>query len=478
MLQLGAATNVTILSMVMSLLLGVTCQMAVGQKVQRPETIGPSGSVALPSVFDSVFDQQGGLSSGLISDPFSQARQMTVGGWSPGTSDQYTRVARAELPNHVRPESPQIRPKETRPETPQLDATTHPADISNQEPTIVPLPLPLEYEPEPTTHIVAESVIPPGCTQCGTQASCFNCRSRSGTRIGRFMRGFYQGLCCPDPCYQPKWEMLANASFFTDAVRPQSRQRIRWDHHSNFEFQDRAEYFWAQSGSLGPDVESSVDYDELTMYIETGGDKFSFFIETPYRAIDLNDSGGHFAGFADLTTGTKSLLHDTELFQVAFQFETHIPTASPSKGLSNGHVSLEPGLLLGLKLSPVSYLQAQVSEWIPIAGDPDHAGALLKYSASYNRKLWQAAEGTSLIGTIEYTGVSFQDGLYTLRTNPGVTPATFATFPASNETFSMLGAGLRYNICDKVNFGVGSQFTLTDDHWAETSIRTEFQIQY
>ena len=293
---------------------------------------------------------------------------------------------------------------------------------------------------------------------------------KKSSRVGRFFRGVVDGICCPDPCYQPRWTMLANASFFTDSARPQNRQRYRWDYNSNFDFQDRAEYFWAQSGTLGPDAESFIDYDEISAYVETGGDKFSVFLVTPYRAIDLA-SDGHFAGFADLVAGTKSLLHDTELLQVSFQFETQIPTSSPSKGLSNGHVSLEPSLLLGIALSDVSFLQAQISEWIPIGGDADHAGALLSYSTSYNRVLWNSHDRTNLVGTIEYTGVSFQDGLFT-------SPTTLTTESASNETFSSMGGGFRLNICDKINFGVGSLFTLTDNHWAETQIRTEFQIRY
>ena len=311
-----------------------------------------------------------------------------------------------------------------------------------------------------------------GCRQsnCGCGGiGCERCQLRGRTRLGRFLQGVYAGICNPDPCYQSQWTMLANASLFTDAARPQSRQRFRWDFNDEYLFPDRAEFLWARSGRLGPAAERSINFHELSVYVETGSEKFSFFVETPYRSIDL-ESGGHFAGFGDITTGTKTLLHDTELLQIGFQFETQIISASPSKGLSNGHVSLEPSLLFGVQVSPRSFFQAQIGEWIPIAGDPTFAGALLRYSASYNRTLIETASNTSLIGTIEFSGLSFQDGAFT-------DPTTLQPVSASNESIGMLGPGFRLNICDKFNIGFGAQFGVTEIS-PQALYRTEIQFRH
>lgn len=302
--------------------------------------------------------------------------------------------------------------------------------------------------------------VPGGRSGCG----CGACRMEANTRLGRFAQGLYASVCCPDPCYTPTWTMLANAAFFSDAPRPQSRQRFRWDFNGNFVQPDRAEYLWARSGERGPATERSIDYHELTMISEIATDKAGLFVKTPYRSTYL-DNGGHFAGFADISTGTKTLLHDTQLLQIAAQFETHIPTASPGKGLSNGHLSLEPALMAGLQLSDSSFLQMQLSQWIPIGGNQSHAGALLKHSMSYNHLLAGAASGTSLVGTLEYSALHFQDGEFT---DP------FGNrHRASNEAVMQLGGGLRLNLCNQVNFGFGGMYSADD--WPTTALRTEFQ---
>ena len=60
---------------------------------------------------------------------------------------------------------------------------------------------------------------------------------------------------------------LADAAFFTTAVRPQNQQRFRWDHAEDLIQPDRAEYFWARAdgNGVGPSDFPTwgVDYDEL-----------------------------------------------------------------------------------------------------------------------------------------------------------------------------------------------------------------------
>ncbi|MBL8800307.1 MAG: hypothetical protein JNM56_40885, partial [Planctomycetia bacterium] len=170
---------------------------------------------------------------------------------------------------------------------------------------------------------------------------------------------FYECICCPDPCYEPHWCAVANSAFFVDAARPVTQMRLRYDAGFGMVFPDRAEYFWARQGQGGkgpPRIETKLDYDELTLYMEGAAARIGIFVETPYRSITA-ETNGHFAGFGDIVLGTKSLLLDCELMQVSFQLKTFIPSGNFLKGLGTGHVSLEPSLLWAIKLTPSSYTQ-------------------------------------------------------------------------------------------------------------------------
>src|SRR5262249_1245398 len=143
---------------------------------------------------------------------------------------------------------------------------------------------------------------------------------------------------------------------------------------------------------------------------------FAFFIDTPYRSVypTFND---HHANFGDLNLGTKSLLIDCELLQVAFQFRTYIPVASPQNGIGTGHTSLEPSFLASLNLYQDTYLQGQVAEWIAIGGDRDYEGSIVHYHLSLNR-LWLKKGACQVIGTTEFNGWTFQDGALTTFVTP------------------------------------------------------------
>lgn len=49
---------------------------------------------------------------------------------------------------------------------------------------------------------------------------------------------------------------------------------------------------------------------------------------------------------------------------------------------------------------------------------------------------------------------------------------------ASDSTYLSLGPGIRVSICDKVDFGVGTAFSLTSDNFADELIRSEFRFRY
>jgi hypothetical protein len=40
------------------------------------------------------------------------------------------------------------------------------------------------------------------------------------------------------------------------------------------------------------------------------------------------------------------------------------------------------------------------------------------------------------------------------------------------------GPGLRFFVCDKSDIGVGTQFVVTQDHWADELVRAEFRWRF
>lgn len=366
-------------------------------------------------------------------------------------------------------------------------------------------PLEPPLQPEPETSIVGQATWSSGCASCeaGTyelgaalpplgmgfggcstccdglcvpgRKECYACNGH--TRIGRFACEIYRALCCPDPCYDPKWKPLADSAFFVEAVRPVTQQRLRWDAGLGMVYPDRAEYFWARAdgSGRGPSPRTpwrgvrSLDYNELSLYTETSSGKFSAFINQPYRSVDPSDAS-HGAGFAAMDIGTKTLVFDCELLQIAFQFRTYMPMGNTTKGLGNGHVCLEPSLIVGLCLAPDTYFQGQIAEWIPLGGDSNYEGAILHYHLSVNRVWFRMLPDVPLIFTYELNGWSFQDGAYT--------DPVFGTQAASGQTYLSFGPGLRMSVCNKVDFGVGTAFAITQDHFAEQLIRSEFRWRF
>ena len=71
------------------------------------------------------------------------------------------------------------------------------------------------------------------------------------------------------------------------------------------------------------------------------------------------------------------------------------------KFLGTGHVSLEPSLLTSVKLLPETYFQGQLSQWCPIAADPNWGGSVMHYHGSINHVLYRCTPDIPLIGVLE-----------------------------------------------------------------------------
>lgn len=329
------------------------------------------------------------------------------------------------------------------------------------------------------------------CTSCGGNG-CVPGRKKGSefhyhTIVGRFFGNLYECLCCPDPCYEPAWVPEANAGFFLDYARPRTIQRVRYTHVNALDFPDRSEYFWARenlgSGSTGrgPGApkgfkkfrgERSMDFDQLSFYQEAATARASVFVEIPYTATNPVYTSRH-SGFSDMNVGTKALFFDCELLQLAFQFRTYIPIGNTTNGLGTGHVSLEPSLLSSLRLAPHTYLQGQLAEWIPIGGDMQYQSSILNYHFSLNHVLFNLAEDSPVIGTLEAGGWSFQSGSYTDPNPRFRSPARYG----GNDTYFEIGPGLRASICNKIDFGGAVAFPVTEPNYG-TWFRAEIRVLY
>ncbi len=359
----------------------------------------------------------------------------------------------------------------------------------------------------PSTTIVDSQVVQVGCPSCGDSGllsrssrfprgcgSCGNgydgcapcgacipgrepcCCINHDTAIGRFWAGIHECLCCPDPCYEPRWVAAANNAFFVSPARPVTQTMFRWDFMRNYRLPDRAEYLWARAdgNGKGPRPQggangvSSTRVSELMMYTEVAAGKFSAYVGMPYReVVPLEANRG--SGFGDLQIGTKSMLFDCELMQVTFQMNTSVPTGSPGKGAGTGHVALEPSLLTAIKLTNAAYLQTQISEWLPIGGDSEYQASILHYHTALNYSLEILCD-VQFVMSAEFGGYRVQGG----RASDPV----LGTIAANSDSYLYAGPGARLVFCNKLDIGFGAAFALTNDHFAEDWYRFELRWRF
>lgn len=327
----------------------------------------------------------------------------------------------------------------------------------------------------------------PGKRDC----DCDHCEAK--TCFGKMCCGFYQCICCPDPCYEPQWLAMADTAFFVDAARPKTQMKLRWDTGFNVALPDRAEYFWARTGAgtvdaagnaipgagKGPPIAERriVRYKEFRMINEVASDAAGLFVETPYLRVEPEFNADH-SGFSDIVIGTKAMLLDCDLLQVTFQFKTYIPSGIPGKGLGTGHTALEPGLLFGLKLTSITFLQAETLYWIPIGGDPFYQGDIFHYGFSLNEILWCCGKENKdyqLIASLEYNGWSIMDGAVT---NPDILVAGSPLTEKAVGHICSAGCGLRLFVCDRLDVGAGVLWSLTSNRWADELYRAEFRWRF
>lgn len=311
-------------------------------------------------------------------------------------------------------------------------------------------------------------------TQCAD-----GCTENGLVACQRLCGGLHECLCCPDPCYEPRWQPLVDSAFDVASVRPKTQQRFRWDAGMNLNLPDRAEFFWARADGKGRGptpaagallASNRIQYNDFSYYFEAAIEKFALIVQVPYRSVEPTDYA-RATGLGDVKFGAKSVIFDCELLQIGTQFLVYTPTGNANRGLGTGHYSLEPSLLFGLRVASDTYVQGQISEWIPVHGDQDYAGAVLHTHVALNHELFRLHADWPVIGTFGANTWTFQDGAYT-------DPLLGSNQKAGGFTYCTIGPGVRLFICDRIDFGVAVQFAVTHPHFAEQLYSTEFRWRF
>jgi hypothetical protein len=321
----------------------------------------------------------------------------------------------------------------------------------------------------------------PGKEECCPPAN------ESDTLFGAVVSNLYQILNCDDPCYKPIWDPAAYASVFADYARPRTVTRFRYDNLTDLTLPDRNTYFLMQTNPSFPKnytnrhkvpfrTDPSANLQQGYYYQEAAAERGSIFFEVPYRYLDPLFSPGQ-AGFSDINFGLKSMLVDSELLVLGFQFRTYTPSGDASHGLGTGHFSLDPSLLVSLKLAPDFYFQTQLGNWIPLGGNTHLAGAIFYSYNSFNHVLFRCAPDCPIIGTLEMDSWCFEGGGFTIP---------FAKYPkvsiaergAGGLGYFNIGPGLRAVLGNKVDVGAALTWATTANHWACPWFRLEIRILF
>ncbi|MEX0818733.1 MAG: hypothetical protein WD070_04040 [Pirellulaceae bacterium] len=285
--------------------------------------------------------------------------------------------------------------------------------------------------------------------------------------------GFWSGLFYGQPAGIGR-ERVLHAPFEIDTTQPFGNFAVKTNMVTNQTFPDRAEFFWARTGTRGPLLpESAVNYQEVRLKLELGKGKFSTTTEVPFRWVDPERNANH-AGLGDLTTATKVVLVDGKSWQITQFFKSYFSTGSPRMGLGTGHIALEPGFLFRYRWSDFTFLHSEVKYQFPLGADPLFASEILRYGFGISH-LWLENDQVAVIPTFELVGWSISGGL---ATDP-------FGFPVSSDGVHIFNfyPGLRLvhdTNCDLglLEFGVRGGFPVTPRRWHDGSVAIEVRWSF
>jgi hypothetical protein len=265
-------------------------------------------------------------------------------------------------------------------------------------------------------------------------------------------------------------ERLAFALSEITASQPFNNIRLRSDFQYGWHFPNRAEYLWA-GPSKGPKIpETGLDLQEYSVLMEVGTKSFSVGTELPL--IWLNPSlNPNTSGFGDMSVSTKLVVLNGQSLQLTQLTRIHMPTGQASSGRGNGHVSMEPGLIAGYIWDDKTMFHGLMTLLFPIGGDPNFSGEILNYSFGIAR-VWYDGDQFAIIPTLESINCAVLSGAKGIEQNK-----------ISGDYISNLHPGVRF-VFDRggdlglFEAGLGTGFSLTNNHFYESLIRFDLRWSY
>ncbi len=261
---------------------------------------------------------------------------------------------------------------------------------------------------------------------------------------------------------------------YIDPAIPGDILRFRFDAAYNDRRPTRAEFLYpkgAPSGPGLPEPEPSVDYQELSAYLElAASERLSGFLNVPVRFLNPDVNPDH-AGFSDLDVGVKYAFFYSEDTIATFQFRTYAPTGDSHLGLGNHHVSLEPAFLTYQRLADRLALESELRLWVPIGGT-DFAGDILRYGIGVHYDLYRTCNLT-FTPVLEIVGWTVLDGKESV-----VSPAGVFIDDAAGQTIVNAKMGMRVKFGDRADMYAGYGRPLTGNRWYENILRLEFRLLF
>jgi hypothetical protein len=327
---------------------------------------------------------------------------------------------------------------------------------------------------------------------------------------------------------------------YLDNAVPQNMLRLRYDAGFDMNRPDRAAYFYAtwaelkyhphgvQNGGVffdsqarGPvELPARVDYQEPSAYLEyTPIDRFSGFLDVPYRFINLRDlqedypeserkpagavglaprpgspffpepaSKGqegvpnHTAsdGFSDIQFGFKYAVIANPSRYLTFQLRMYCPSGSAGKGLGTGHWSVEPSVLAYQRLTDDLTIHGQITNWNPIGGAG--AGPLLMYGVGLSYIVYDG-EYVRITPVAEFVGWTVLYGFQSFFGDVNATPPPGLVVPVTHGVENAVGdtifngkIGVRTYFSNDSDLYIGYGRSLTGDRWYKDLLRVEYRV--
>lgn len=271
-------------------------------------------------------------------------------------------------------------------------------------------------------------------------------------------------------------ERLPFALFEIDAAQPSNNFRLRFESATDWEFADRVEYFWSRIGRKGPKLdaatinEPSVDYQDIRLSFEVGGNRFSATTELPLRFIDPTIVGNT-GGMGDMAITTKTVMLDGDTLQLTQVLRTQMPTGSSKRGLGSGHVAMEPGFVARYKWSERTLIHSELKLWFPIGAEPGFSGPVLRYGFGFANVLYDS-DTFAVIPTFEFVGWSILSGQ---KTNEIGLPQSI-----DGENIINLYPGVRLvrdsdSELGLFELGLSGGASVTERHWYRSVLRLDLR---